>query len=1302
MGGDDWNNVASEELRFATVMNGGVSLAVWMGGVAHELNLLSWADDEQKAATHPAREYRTVLRVARSTAVVDVLAGTSAGGINGGALALAQVNRGADLADLRTLWREQGRMQNLLRDPFRGNPTSLLKGDEYFLPSLNRAIRSLVRGFDPSGRHVDLIMPTTLLASSIQATPDALGQLMRQEVYGGRFHFSLEYPVGSTPSAATLEQTAAAIALAARSSSGFPLAFEPTWIPVGSTATRGDATLRPDMADHASWAEKGVDRSRFAVDGGALANTPTRIALAAIDKRRARGPVRRVMLLVFPHALQVAHETAQRQDDTPTLIGEAVDIFGALRAQGSQTFVEEVEEHNRRTRGWRGGRTDVLRTAGTPASLYRLVSDDGWEIYRRIREREGVDSLASRVNREGWSVERIRAQVRVAQEVTARQEGSVPYLPPAAPWPPANGPDPAGSEPSPGWLWGVTVATGIADVVVDILRRALAVARAGEADILESARGDVEVLRDEIVAQRTAIDSLWTAPDEEEPTDPGAGAVWRARQEAAALVPDPAYWRARLVAYRRATRPSAASQTADEKRLALLLPTAGLVRDVVARRNGENGAAIAVAVRAIAGVLADDRVRGALLTIAGEDRGRLVELDVWGGLLDLGDVGVAGEPGDPVARLLLRLLALDTATWLVAEPAGDGTDLPIDLVQLSLAVDHEFATLSSTPDDKAAGRSLGNFGGFLKAAWRINDWTWGRLDAAQMLCRIVLSPARLRRIQAVLGWTPEQAADHVLAELTSLYATPPAVDDPLRVAAHDELLLLFDLRNAFAQSVLTDVAAYAARPRQWRIILEELPELADAVLIDRLDGQNPRSRGELFVRQQKQLLDDIRAMDPSTADWQRLGAQALTAFDRAGIGREDLAEEAGSDAIITTAATAAAVGITVVDSKELGVTALRPFTRAVRGAALLPYWFLIGLTGGSSMARALALAGFALGGVLLALGLVGALGGFSAAAAMIGAVTVLAAFGYSALRTGSLLHGVVLLGPVVPLLCYAVDRAGGDAREAAATVGIVLAIAVALVVLGSLPWPLGSPATTFLHAADGLGVWLRRRWWELPVAVVIVAGTSGLLVWSWDWLAGHVTLPWLTGAAVAVAVIGCALTWWSSRGLKLWGQAAGPGKGPTLAAVRHPAGVAAGWAAVYGFAYLAIAVVVAWQVVDSDDPWHPETGDWTGPVLPAVLGWCTVLGVVLLLAAPGAITGRARDGLERRLAVDPGVARVAAPDYGEVLLRRGLMYRYLVRRIDDQGALTWTASGRRLPARLAAVRIREWKRLGLPDPSPNR
>src|SRR5690349_15092598 len=170
--------MSREEVRFAVVLNGGVSLAVWMGGVVLELDRL----------TRPGSVYQPLLDLVGCTARADVIAGTSAGGINGAALALSQVNKRADLTRLRDLWAEQGRMEQLLRTPFRGQPASLLKGDEFFLPRLQEALARLTADFAPQeDRPVDLRITTTLLAGVPTVTHDDLGQTLVQATHQGSF-----------------------------------------------------------------------------------------------------------------------------------------------------------------------------------------------------------------------------------------------------------------------------------------------------------------------------------------------------------------------------------------------------------------------------------------------------------------------------------------------------------------------------------------------------------------------------------------------------------------------------------------------------------------------------------------------------------------------------------------------------------------------------------------------------------------------------------------------------------------------------------------------------------------------------------------------------------------------------------------------------------------------------------------------------------------------------------------------------------------------------------------------------------
>ena len=82
-----------------------------------------------------------------------------------------------------------------------------------------------------------------------------------------------------------------------------------------------------------------------------------------------------------------------------------------------------------------------------------------------------------------------------------------------------------------------------------------------------------------------------------------------------------------------------------------------------------------------------------------------------------------------------------------------GVDSEIDLIQLSAQVENWFTNGMVSADNKLAGAALSRFGGFLKRSWRMNDWIWGRLDAATLLCRAVLEPNRMRRVAEVAGLT---------------------------------------------------------------------------------------------------------------------------------------------------------------------------------------------------------------------------------------------------------------------------------------------------------------------------------------------------------------------------------------------------------------------------------------------------------------------------------------------------------------------------------------------------------------------
>src|ERR1700683_3853545 len=153
-GPDDVSSSADnlrQEIRLAVVMTGGVSLCIWMGGIARELNLLLHSGNgASELAQRVQGCYQSLLDLLSAEVSVDVLSGTSAGGINAAILGLANVHD-ADIGSLRELWLDQGAFDTLLRDPGDSPTPSLLQGDGQLLTGLRKALQTITAP-DPGAR----------------------------------------------------------------------------------------------------------------------------------------------------------------------------------------------------------------------------------------------------------------------------------------------------------------------------------------------------------------------------------------------------------------------------------------------------------------------------------------------------------------------------------------------------------------------------------------------------------------------------------------------------------------------------------------------------------------------------------------------------------------------------------------------------------------------------------------------------------------------------------------------------------------------------------------------------------------------------------------------------------------------------------------------------------------------------------------------------------------------------------------------------------------------------------------------
>src|SRR4051812_47315098 len=101
----------TQDLRVAVAMTGGVSLAVWIGGVVRELNLLQQAgwlresdgsgQDGRAGSDGGARmRYMRLISLLDVVVGIDIMSGTGGGGINAAMLGVARAGP-CDLGGLR-------------------------------------------------------------------------------------------------------------------------------------------------------------------------------------------------------------------------------------------------------------------------------------------------------------------------------------------------------------------------------------------------------------------------------------------------------------------------------------------------------------------------------------------------------------------------------------------------------------------------------------------------------------------------------------------------------------------------------------------------------------------------------------------------------------------------------------------------------------------------------------------------------------------------------------------------------------------------------------------------------------------------------------------------------------------------------------------------------------------------------------------------------------------------------------------------------------------------------------------------
>jgi patatin-related protein len=747
------NSLYNKELRIALVCYGGVSLAVYMHGVTKELyklirasrafdaafdqdaSLASVQDPfaEEGGGSAGGPEYDTerayfaaLIALARAgkpvTAVIDLISGTSAGGINGVCLARA-IAHSRSLNGFRAVWIDQGDLEGLLEGhgigftheermlvklalavgKLAGDPgeTGAPLNGALMSQLLHAALRDMkaVTGQGPTlvrdDGSLDLYVTTTDMYGHDTAIPTGTGVVAHTDrSYRQLLGFSYEQGVADDLG----DESVPGLAFAARATSSFPGAFPPVSLLTFAAAVQDSepgteidpAKISARFIDGEEYGAKPADS--WFIDGGVLDNGPFDHVVEAIAAKRAETETAREIVYIEPdpgpppaevtgpaatptwfRTVWASRTTIPQHEPLIGALGQLRDMNSAIaevsriaEAQMSAVLPFMAETHT-------DARADYDTVAATAQKVRDKAKDASglaYTTYCRLRAEAVADAIA----------------VAIARQFRYPPQSNQAWF-----------------------VWGVLGAWA----------RAQQAWLDGTPAMLEVELGAVDLpfrdRRAEFMLQ--GINALFASSGEHPlPTRADLGqlkaACW-------ALLTD-----VRSMASR------ALAAVGDE--LAVLSP-ALLTGNVVVGDPQQYAEAH----------------NDELTVLFRAYKAQLAELSV-GSSRDLWDTfGTITQSWDHPARdqLASRYLAFPIWDALIfptialaglpqLSPIGVTRFSPLDATRL-IPVDAHGSKLppgkNGLPPHKLKGRTLGHFGGFFEKEWRENDYLWGRLDGAELI-----------------------------------------------------------------------------------------------------------------------------------------------------------------------------------------------------------------------------------------------------------------------------------------------------------------------------------------------------------------------------------------------------------------------------------------------------------------------------------------------------------------------------------------------------------------------------------------
>ncbi len=431
-----------KELRIGLVLYGGVSLCMYIFGVVYEFLRLIRKEGA----------YEELVNKARIKPVIDVISGTSAGGINGIFLAKALVT-GKSLDPLKSLWIDEGDLEKLL--DLSRNPKSLLDSENY-IKKLESALNQLNKAGKDNSQEaelVDLFITATDLDGVLKTYEgDYFKDPVTVKNYETVFHFKArpdryDKALVIEEKILNLDRTGRNdfsgqnetaknyfLAKVAATTSAFPVAFAPVRF-----TTEEKSRMKDLFQEEVCKGE--VNKNTIYGDGGMVNNRPFNYTIQTIFKRQADTSVDRKLFYVEPDP-----ETGKLNNDKNPRVADnqMVDGFDSLKglfeAGIYQSISEDINNLNERNKKIAEVRkvindleTDLIVYISTEKNELRriMIRDPIYRTYIRFKIKNITNKIVETLERkikpgenkieikrfiEGWLEEVVQEQIKFLQD----------------------------------------------------------------------------------------------------------------------------------------------------------------------------------------------------------------------------------------------------------------------------------------------------------------------------------------------------------------------------------------------------------------------------------------------------------------------------------------------------------------------------------------------------------------------------------------------------------------------------------------------------------------------------------------------------------------------------------------------------------------------------------------------------------------------------------------------------------------------------------------------------------------------